>query len=512
MAALTPDKLSGLSKEAKLKLLEAVQEKKRRQLAAKPHFAPHPGQARVIRSKALERYLFCGNGFGKSTLLCNELHWAASGFNPITGEYSPVPAKICLVLDTPEKIDEILTEYRKWFPLRDDQLHKRGKAYISAMTFDNGSSVTVLTHEVSELKPEGSQWTHLFFDEPPPRNLFVGLFRGGRIKGRPVKVLMAGTPIKAAWLRTDVYEPWLDGQMPDVECFTGDSDENAPNLEAGWLERFSSRLDEKERNIRLKGQFFDIEGLALAHLLKPALHLVNEQTLPWEREWPCVLIIDPHPSKAHNAVLLGSDKDNYLYVVEEYKEKAVARRFIENIIREGWFTRYRVVDIVYDSLGSADTTSGEGFRSFGEVINEVLKKHGLPRARPTTYDEKSDEDFIERIRDALVVPLEPNNFGQHVPKLRFYESCRGCYDDVKTVQWYEDRQLKENKNKLDLRKKDFLSCIKYGLATNLFYDKPRRQTPHYRTKEAYGVQLGAKRAGSRRYKAHPAFARDEDDD
>jgi hypothetical protein len=168
--------------------------------------------------------------------------------------------------------------------------------------------------------------------------------------------------------------------------------------------------------------------------------------------------------------------------VDEYREKLIARDFICELVKREWFSKYRIIDIVYDSLGSADSTGGEGFRSFGDIVNEVLKDKGLGRARATTYSEKNDEDFIERIRDSLVVGP------QGIPKLRFYTRCPGSYEDVRTVKWYEDKQIRENRAKLDIRQKDFLSCIKYGLATNLFYTKPERSRPHYVTKPVYGTQ------------------------
>jgi hypothetical protein len=492
---LTKEQLSSLSRDEKLKLLELVEEKKRREFEARTPFVPHAGQLRILKSKARERYLFCGNGFGKSTILVNEVHWAATGFNPLTEEHTPVPAKIFLVLDTPEKIEDFIEEYRNWNPLPDSQLHKRGKANYSAITWPNGSTLTVFTHEVGDLKAEGSQWTHGFFDEPPPRSLYISLYRGGRKKGRPIKILLAGTPVKAAWLRTDVFEPWKEGLLPWAECFEGDTDENLDNLDRDWYESFFAKLDDKEKAIRKTGQFYDLGGLALAHLYSPKSHLVSAASKPWNPDNPCVIVMDPHPSKAHVAVLLGVDEFNYLYVIDEYKEKALARPFMQSLIDKGWFHN-RIIDVLYDSLGSGETTSGEGFKPFGVVVNEVLRENGLGRARATSYDEKSDEDFIERIRDALMVPLKADDFGLKLPKLRFYEHCRGSITDIKTVQWYEDKQVKENKPKLDTRKKDFLSCIKYGLATNLYHKKKKDKAYHV-SRPMYGISRRSMGLGAR---------------
>lgn len=481
---------SKFTREQKEQFLVALEEKKRRDIDARPSFKPHDGQMRVVKSTALERYLFCGNGFGKSTILVNEVHWAASGFNPVTGATGLVPAKICLILDTPEKIDDFLLEYRKWNKLEPEWLLKKGKPYFSFIAYPNGSTVTVLTHQVEPLKLEGSQWTHIFADEPPPKAVFTAVFRGGRIKGRACKVLLAGTPITAAWLRTDVYEPWVEGKSPEVECFEGATDENGDNLEEGWLERFSAKLSDKEREIRLRGRFFDLDGLALSHLFRKKTHTIPRASLDWDPSNPCVIIMDPHPHKAHVALLIGCNQQNELFVLDEFDLKVVARQFMKAIIERGWLGgTYNVIDIVYDSLGSGEMTSGEGYRSFGDVINEVLRESGMGRARATSYDDKSDEDFIERLRDVLVLPTEADSFGRYTPRLRIVAECRKTIDDMERVEWYLDKQIKENKPKLDLRKRDHLACIKYGLATHLFFDKPRRMQPHYVNAPTYGRPL-----------------------
>lgn len=483
--------LEGLSREEKIRLISALQEKRRREVNRLPQFKPHPGQERVIRSKAIERYVWSGNAYGKSALLVNELHWCATGYNPVTGEHTPVPQKIILMLDAPEKIDEIISEYRKWAPLEPEQLHKRGKAYTSFISYSNGSTIHVLTHQVEPLKCEGWNFTALFGDEPMPQNVYIALTRGLRVKGRPGRVLLTGTPITAAWMRSDIYEPWKEGKLPHVECFFGESEENKSNLEEGWLERFSAKLSPKEREIRLKGQFFDLDGLALAHLFRNQTHTIARDDLRWSKDWPTVLAVDPHPSKKNCAVLLGCDPNNNLYVLKEFGARQIARQFIQELIDEAWFDDYRVIDIVCDSLGNTDSTSGEGYRKFIDVCNEVLSKRGL-RMRATTCDDKSDEDFISRIQDALVLPGQPDANGDYIPKLRFVSDCVQSIDDVRRVEWFIDKQTRLNKPKLDIRKRDFLACIKYALASKLFFEKPTRMRPHYVSRPVYGFKRTGK--------------------
>lgn len=484
--------LSKLSREQKLRLYDLIQEKKRRERAKKPVFEPFPAQKRIIESKALEKYLFCGNGFSKTTLLVNWIHWAATGFNPITGEIMPVPSVIYLVVDDPSKIEQkIIPEYRKWNDLPEDHIHKDGKPHPSRFSYDTGSVVHIITHEVNLLKLEGVEMTHIAFDEPPPRHVYVGLYRGGRIEGRPLQVLMAGTPLYQPWLRTDIYERWVEGELPHVECFFGQSKDN-PHLPDDYETRFGGLLTDEEKATRFRGEFFDLSGQALAGLWDPKKHVIPRDSFKWDPDYPCVVAIDPHTSKSHVAILMGVDRENRLYVLDEFSEKSVARKFARSLIDRGWFSNYRVIDIVYDCAGNADTTSGEGFRPFGDVFNEELGKARVGRARGTTYDNKDDEDFVERIKDVLLVPQTPDSAGQFIPKLRILSHCRSLERDIRQVQWQRDKKLNENKPKLDIRNTDHLACLKYALATNLYFKKNREKAYTY-SRAVYGFKLPSQR-------------------
>jgi len=455
--------LQKLSKEEKIELLLALDKKQEHIKKRKAKYDPHDGQLKIHRSHSLERYLFCGNGFGKTCILANEVHWAATGFNPITKETFQIPAKMCLLLDDPYKIDDFLDEYRKWNIVKPEQLAKQGKPYYTKITYKNGSSVTAISHNVETLKLEGSEWTHIFADEPPPERVFNSLYRGGRIKNRPLKILLAGTPIVGAWLRRNIYEKWIKGELPHVECFRGYSRDNKENQEKDWLDRFSARLTSQEKKVRLEGHFFDLAGQALAGLFDRSTHLVSRD-LQWDKNNPCVVGIDPHPHKPNVAVLIGVDRHDKIYYIKESSQKMAPRQYAA-FLKE-FYSGYRVVDIVCDSLGSSEMTGGEGFKSF----IQVLREEGI-RVRATTYDEKGDENFITRICEALHVPEKEDNFGEILPKLRIVEINRGIINDIENVQWQRDKVNDSNKPKLEITNRDFLAALKYALAAKLNFNK-----------------------------------------
>lgn len=459
--------VKALSKEQKLLMLDALKEKSRRDKLKKAKYTPNDGQMRVHRCDKPFRFCFAANSGGKTTLAVNEVMWAANGYNPILDKNSQVPARIYVILDHPDKVRDVwLSEMRKWHHIEDEWLHKNGKPYINEIKFPNGSFIKFLFHQQDDLTYEGLELDYCFFDEPCPRNIWIALRRGGRTKGRPARFLLIGTPIKAAWLRKDIYEPWQKGDLPDHECFIYGAEVNKKNVNEEWYNSFFSSLTEKERKVRQEGMFFDTESLALASIFKRQVHVVshpyfNRMVDPTHLQ--VVIAVDPHPSKAHVAVMLGADREGHLYYIGEMSEKMLARQFAHKLIE--WAQGHNVVDIVCDSLGSAQMTSGEGFRSFIEVLNEVLRKKGW-RARPTTFKEKDNEDFIERIREVLHIPEKPNNFGLYIPKLRILEGNPGIIKDIENVAWMQYKDIDQSKPILDIRQCDYLACLKYGLAAN----------------------------------------------
>lgn len=456
--------LSKIDRRAKLEILDALEEKRKRQLENRPTYTPNDGQKQVHKSEATLRLVSAANGSGKSALAVQEALWAAEGYNPVLDKKTIVPAKVVVVLDSPAKVDEVwLPEIRKWRHLKMEQLHKRGKPYYSQIVFDNGSDIVFMFNEQEELAFESIQLDFCVADEPMKRANYIGLRRAGRKKGRKAKYLLIATPITGAWMRKEIWEPWSKGELPDTDCFRFSTEVNKENLLEGYIETFSRVLSEKEKRIRLHGEFFDLDGLALAHLFDRKTHVVDPFSF---NNWPCVVAIDPHPSKNHIAVLLGADNNNKLYVIRELSSPSAPKKFAQEL--KEFYKGFRIVDIVSDSLGATPGTGGDGNKS----LIEVLKEQGI-RVRSTTYKDKDDEDFIQRIQQVLEIPEAADNFGQRLPKLRIFSNCRGSINDVESVEWLKYKNLDEFKPKLNISNKDFLACIKYALATNLVFLKKK---------------------------------------
>lgn len=471
MAKISKEKLASLTREEKLLLLEALEEKKRRKANSRAAFKPHPGQLAVIQDKHAKRIVVSGNGFGKTSLAVNEAFWAAEGYNPINKEYTHVPAHVIVVLDSPEKVADVwLPEMRKWREIKEEQLHKRGKPYYTEITFDNGSRIRFMFAQAEPMSFESISLIDLcVVDEPVSRNVWVALLRGGRQKNREARYLMIGTPIAQSWLRT-YYKEWEEGKFPDTQFFRGSTSENSKNLAEGYLEEFSRHLTENEKRTRLEGEFFNTDGMALAGLLDRSQHLVSEDDLPpdYKQAWPHVIAIDPHPHKPLYACLVAVSPTNQRYYVREFARKILPRDFAR-WLKANWLAEHQVIDIVCDSAGNADYTGGDGFKSAIEVFNEERVK-----VRGTTYDEKKDDEFLERLQEGLHIPAGGE------PKLLFLiGKADGVWKDMENVQWQKLKGTESYKPKLEISNSDYLATLKYALAANLTFTNAHRKPKMY---------------------------------
>jgi len=474
-----------MDRDAKIQKLEALREKRRRLIASRPDYTPNSGQKQVHKSQALVRFVASGNGAGKTTGAIQETRWMAYGDHPYR-KVPPLPTRTVVVLDHPDKVkDKWLPELRKWVKVDEKWLKKNGRPYVNEITWPNGSITKFMFHEQPEMVFESSEADAYIFDEPPPRHAYIASRRGGRLKHRPAWYLIVGTPLAQRWIRKEIYEPWKRGKRDNFECFRWESQINESNLADGYLHSFARDLTDQEKEIRLRGRFFDLDGLALAHLFDYKTHVVDPWK--WPEGWPCVLVIDPHPNKHHVAVIIGSDRDSNLFVIAEHSSSSHAAKFAKEL-RNGIMGGKRIVDHVCDSYGSGKTTGGDERLSFIEVLNT----NGIP-VRATTYDEKADEVFIEKIRNALVIPENADNFGNKIPRLRFFSSCPRSIDDVENVSWMKYKGINEFKPKLDITNCDFLACIKYGLASGICFIKGRARS--YKRKKlvsSYGQRLRVK--------------------
>jgi len=484
--------LSGLSREEKIELLQQMEEAERRSKLKVGKYTPNDGQRPVHMSRKPIRAVFSGNGAGKTCMGANEVKWALDGYNPVTEEYTPSPVTGIVVLDDPAKVNDVwLEEIKKWAIVVEEQLKKDGKPYYVRVLWPNGSVLKFMFHDQDDARFESIEADFVVFDEPPPRSKYIALLRGQRKKGSQPWTLFLGTPLTAAWMRRELWEPFINGTDDTIECFRFSTDVNKNNLNWGQYEKvFFSKLSDEELKMRRHGEFFDLSGLALAHLWDKSVHVIDE--FEWPKDWPIIGIVDPHPAKDNAAILLGTDRDGNFYVVNELASRKHAEPF--SLEFNDFQSAYGIQMVVVDSLGSAPTSGGDGDISFIDKMNQMSHKMGFTwRARATSYDEKSDEAFIDNIRDVLYIKPETSK-----PKLFVFRRCGKTISDIENVEWqkHKNKDHKMTKDKLEISNRDYLACVKYGLAAQMAYRHGKPKTKRWKNRSPWSGKkrsIGAKR-------------------
>lgn len=454
--------MSELTRDQKLLKYEAIQERKRRIMAKKPVYKPNIGQMPVHQDLKRIRIVAAGNAGGKTALGANEAIWWCTGYNPLLGSFTKVPATVVVLLDNPIKVDQVwLPELKKWYPLEVEcEMRKNGKPYVNQINFKNGSQILFMFHDQEDMVFEGIQLDYLVTDEPFPRRIWVALTRGQRKKNSIPRTLIIGTPVGQPWIYNDLWKAAINGEREDVGLHRFNSDVNKSNLAEHYLEDFAKNLTEHEKKVRLSGHFAHLEGLALAHLFDRQVHIVKRFT--WDKSKPAVLAIDPHPAKGHFAILIGVTGDGHIYYIKEMSSKSAPSQFAAEL--KAFYGGFRVIDYVMDSLGETPGSGGDGNMSMGDK----LRQRGVP-VRSTSFDDKNDADFIQNIQQVLEIPDQPDSFGRKIAKLAIMEGNTGIIDNIESVQWLKYRQQEMFKDKLDITQKEYLACLKYALKSNIAY-------------------------------------------
>lgn len=448
--------LSKLTKEEKLQLLDAIEEKQRRLKTKRTAYRPNSLQAAVHASNKRIRLVTSANGVGKTCLGTWECYYTATlGATPeriaAGGNKLPVPNKGIVVLDAPDKVERWLEEFRKWHDCTDWQFIKHGKPYITEIVLPNGSNFVFLFHLQEPLAFESFEADYACMDEPPPRHVFVGLQRALRRSDHSF-TLIVGTPLAQAWMKRDLYDPAVKGERDDVEVFKAGILVNAKHLGKNYIENFSKDLTEKEKRVRLHGDFAHLEGLALAEYWKPEHHVIER--FDWPRNFPCVVAIDFHPAKPCTALLLGVNKLDEFYIVSTFKSKSPPSKFAAEL--KEWYKGYKLQDILCDSLGSTPKTGGLDNLSF----IQVLCANGVP-VRATSFKEKKEDAWVKNIQDLLLI--RETKLGKR-PGIYVFKDLGEIINEFESVMWARRGNGEVLLGHLDIENKDFLSCLKYALA------------------------------------------------
>jgi phage terminase large subunit-like protein len=282
------------------------------------------------KSEKVGRLLRGGNRSGKSTSGVTEGIWRATGRHPYHKTHDlPVRGRIVTV-DKDAGIEQIIKPLLKqWTPpseLVNGSWEDSWKASGKVMTFRNGSTIDVKTHQQETESFAGVPLHFVHFDEEPPQAIF------NECRLRLIDFngcwWMTMTPVQGQdW----IFDRFITTDSKNVDMFEVDIDSN-PHLNQEALKLLDEDLSDEEKEVRQKGIFVPRGGMILKEF-KYERHIIEALELVPE-SWAIYVSID-HGFNTPSAILWHavSPKGDVVTFREHYKAKWVISQHVEMIRR-----------------------------------------------------------------------------------------------------------------------------------------------------------------------------------
>jgi phage terminase large subunit-like protein len=315
-------------------------------------YMPYSKQIEMHELTTHKSLFLAGNGSGKTYLGVHEFCMALTGRHWVKGKYPkpPIDARICAekkaltgVGASAMTIIPLLKRILKPFLVK-GYPKKGGTSLESDWLLTNGSSFDVLTYDQDDDKFESVSKDLIWFDEPFPKSIYDASIARMR-KGKGGKIFFTLTPLfRAAWM----YEKFVGsvGENDDVglvyaelwdncKCLYPEDHDRYTNTQdveghcvcnKGYvhkeaIEKMIAEWDDDVCDARIRGQFITMRDLVFKEF-DPHSHIMDEEDLTrkWveDNEIQLFAVVDPHSRRPPAWGLYGWDRDDVLYVIDEF--------------------------------------------------------------------------------------------------------------------------------------------------------------------------------------------------
>lgn len=401
-------------------------------------FVPYPKQRAVLASPKPGRYVSGGNRAGKTTLEVIDAIWNAQGvhpFRPRPEHWGTGAIKIrFVVVDIVKGVyGIILPELKRWSPTSWLKGQEWGKAWddkTMTLTFENGSTIQFLTHQM-ELDKHGGVALHVvYFDEEPPQEIFnENLMRLIDYEGW---WLVAATSVNGiGWTYDLLIEPVIENpDNPDIDFFTLGQDDN-PYLatEEEERSRYYVGQSKEEQEIRRDGALVARSGLLFPKFGQEIDKFVLAEPLPLSmiRKWTWYTSVDHGFNNPTAWLWHAVSPDGAIYTFAEHyqrfwtvPEHAAKVHEIEHEL--GQEPTIRVGDPAMRQRQGVTGTS-------------PITEYGLRGVYINVEQVSNDvETGVMKMQEYLrILPSSP--WGENMPTWRVSPNCPNLIREMRKVRW-----------------------------------------------------------------------------
>lgn len=342
------------------------------------------------------------------------------------------------------------------------------------------SSLQITSHDQSPEKMASGDLHFYHLDEPPPYGVWTeAQVRTARVNGR---VMLSMTwpddpAINVDWIFDEIYEPGQPGpnRDPNIELFRLRSTENAMIDQQALMDAYHA-WDDQKLAVRVEGQpirfsnrvhplFADTpdhfcfqcgvqrmvmeDGRCAKCSSRRVLEYSHVSEFEFQRGWPVVWVLDPHPRKPHMSIYVAMDPSDHCWQVAELECQGGPgdlKRDTEDLERElGLSVRLRLIDPRMAASPSGAVRGRTWLDEFAEV--------GLV-CDPADPADVGRERFNELLR-----PHE--DYGR--PGVTIHPRCPNTILQLKRFMWSDWKigQDKDQRQKVKERYDDYPACWRY---------------------------------------------------
>jgi len=319
-------------------LLDAVEKKEGEERAK--HYVPNAKCEDFIsmvgEGKTFISLFSAGNGVGKTALMCNLVANICFGpqnkyFDYPLFQKFPFLRQGRIIADTTTITEKIIPELKKWLPAGKYETFKKGKPYESHWEMVTGFSFDLMTYEQDRTQFESVERGFIFFDEPPPKDIYlasVGRARRGSVFG------MFLTPLRhSAWIKNEIVDE------ADAEELQGKAERQKNYITASvWdncrccgirgilehknIEKMLKEYPDDEREARAEGKFGHLLG-RVHKLFSRDIHCLKPFAIR-RSDYTIYHFLDPHPRTPDAAIWVAVDRNGQHFIVDELWIKGTA--------------------------------------------------------------------------------------------------------------------------------------------------------------------------------------------
>lgn len=337
------------------------------------------------------------------------------------------------IVSDPTTIKEkIVPELEKWFPANESkrlpianyETAKEGKNYVSKFHTNTGWDVDIMSNEQEVKEFESVDLGFIWFDEPPPKAIFLASVARLRLGGI---IIMTYTPLyHSAWLKD-----WMKDHAKEFDYVHAEAEDNCKIhgvrgvFEHKHIQRIADSYPDNERQARVFGKFGHLLG-QVHPSFNEKIHVIEAFPLN-DMDYTTYVALDPHPRVQDHVMYLSVDKQGTKYITGEILSEGLPKRLKARMIAFEEQMKYRMEDRIIDPSAFNDDQHREK-KSLGSQLFD-LGMHFI----------KGSKDLmagIKRTNQALKYQLVKGEMVKP-PELYIFDTCPVTIKQLTEYVWDE---------------------------------------------------------------------------